>query len=77
LYSLSTPKIINTLLHCYRVAPLNYRLSFPKSITLLSYICGGSPTSPLPVEGEGISARWWVADIGVLLAFAVLAKLRS
>jgi hypothetical protein len=29
------PEIINTLLHCYRVVPLNSRLPFPKSITLV------------------------------------------
>jgi hypothetical protein len=30
------PEIINTILHCYRVAPLNSCLPIPKSITLLS-----------------------------------------
>jgi hypothetical protein len=53
MYSLASPQIINTLLHCYRVEPLNSLLLFPKSITLLSWICGGDPTSPLLVERDG------------------------
>jgi hypothetical protein len=71
------PEIINTLLHCYRVAPLNSGLPFQKK----SLCSARSAVEVRPHRhwwrGRGISANGGAADIGVLLASAMLDKLSS